>query len=170
MPKPASVKTEQERSLPAVAHDVYRGFLHGKTYTALSQEFSLDPRTVKKYVDALLKEHMPRRGATRDRLRGEMLAKLARVQQQAWEASVTDPTDMSALNIIVRTIREQAKLQGLYEDVTVSVEHKGAVEIHVVYKNDWRGGGGQIRPTNVGNAGAALTAPVVDASVSEVKG
>lgn len=139
MPKRAEAPAEQARILPAVAHDVYRDFLHGKNISAIARDRTLDPRTVKKYVDALLREQQPARGVSRDRLRAEALAKLRQVHQHAWGLIEADPANTAALNVVVRAIREEAKLQGLYSDVSVSVEHTGAVEIRVVYKNDWRG-------------------------------
>lgn len=162
MPKSAGAPAERGYTLPAIAHDVYRNYLHGKSMSAIAREFTLDPRTVKRYIDALLKEQQPARGVSRDRLRQEALAKLRQVHQHAWALLDQDPTDTAALNVVVRAIREEAKLQGLYEDVTVSVEHRGAVEIRVVYKNDWRGGGP--RPSTIG-AGAPVAPTVVDAEV-----
>jgi predicted transcriptional regulator len=161
MPKRAEAQLEQSRLLPAVAYEVYRAFLHGKTQAAIAREFNLDPRTAKKYIEALLKEDVPLRQGSRERRRQETLAKLRRVYQHARSLLEADPTDTAALNVVVRTLREESKLQGLYEDVAATVEHRGAIEIRVVYKNDWRGGG-QTRPTNVG-AGVALAPTIVEA-------
>lgn len=165
MPKNAVAKSEQERILPAAAHDVYRGYLHGKTLAALAREYALDPRTVKKYVDALLKEHTPARTATRERLRSEALAKLRQIHQHAWSLVEADPENTAALNVVVRAIREESKLQGLYaNDVSVNVEHSGAVEIHVVYKNNWRDAGPNVGPAT---AVTAAQPTIIEAVVVE---
>lgn len=134
-----TTKAEQERTLPAVAQEVYESYLRGKTMYAIAQEKDLARATVKRYIDALLKEEAPSRTVKRERLRQEALAKLRRVYQKASALLEAEPGNTAALNVIVRAIREEAKLQGLYEDISVSVEHKGAVEIRVVYKDDWRG-------------------------------
>ena len=145
--------------MPAVAHEVYDDYLRGKTQRAIARDRELAPATVKRYIDALLKEEQPARTVKRERLRTESMAKLRRVYQQAAQLLEDDPENTAAMNVLVRVIREEAKLQGLYQDVTVSVEHKGDVTIHVVYKNDWRGIASPALP--------APSAPVVDAETDE---
>lgn len=163
MPKHAVAKAERQHMLPAVAHEVYRAFLHGKSVSAIAREFTLDPRTAKKYIDALLREQQPARNASRDRLRGETLAKLNRVYQHAWGLVEADPENTAALNVLVRVLREESKLRGLYADIAATVEHTGAVEIRVVYRNDWRntGRGGADDGDAPSAAVAALTAAQV---------
>ena len=160
MPK-AAAKTNQWQ-LPAIAHEVYDDYLRGKTQRAIARDRQLDASTVKRYVDALLKEEQPIRAVKRERLRTESMAKLRRVYQQAAQLLEADPENTAAMNVLVRVIREEAKLQGLYQDITVAVEHKGDVTIHVVYKNDWRGTG-----SGIGSTAGQNTLPerVVDAAV-----
>ena len=155
-----SVKAEQP--LPAVAEDVFDAYLRGQTMAAIARDRGIDRQTVKRYIDALLKEQAPARKETRRRQHDMAMAKLRRVYQQAAQLLEADPENTAAMNVLVRVIREEAKLQGLYQNITVAVEHKGDVTIHVVYKNDWRGTG-----SGIGSTAGQNTLPerVVDAAV-----